>query len=87
MWENFIIIERIKTYLNRGRTVQGRFWRTYGGAEVDYIEEIGAGHIQAFEIKFGSSMLTRGAESFKRSYQMDVQLINQENYLDFLLGA
>ncbi|MFH1909030.1 MAG: DUF4143 domain-containing protein [Chloroflexota bacterium] len=37
VWENFLIIERRKAYLNRGRTVQSRFWRTYGGAEVDYI--------------------------------------------------
>jgi predicted AAA+ superfamily ATPase len=31
------IVERYKYYLNRGQRVQGRFWRTYGGAEVDYI--------------------------------------------------
>ncbi|MBA4379187.1 MAG: hypothetical protein C0393_00590 [Anaerolinea sp.] len=86
VWENFLIIERTKAYLNRGRTVQSRFWRTYGGAEVDYIEEIGAGQIQAFEFKFGSSAQTRGGESFKRAYALDVQLINQENYLDFLLS-
>lgn len=86
VWENFLIIERTKAYLNRGRTVQGRFWRTYGGAEVDYIEEIGAGQIQAYEFKFGSSAQTRGGASFKRAYGLDVQLTNQENYLDFLLN-
>lgn len=86
VWENFLIIERRKAYLNRGRTVQSRFWRTYGGAEVDYIEEIGAGQIRAYEFKFGSSAQTRGGKSFKRTYALDVQLINQENYLDFLLS-
>lgn len=86
VWENFLIVERAKAYLNRGRTVQGRFWRTYGGAEVDYIEEIGGGQIQAYEFKFGSSAQARGAASFKRAYALDVQLINQENYLDFLLS-
>ncbi len=86
VWENFIIIERTKAHLNRGRAIQSRFWRTYGGAEVDYIEESGAGQIQAFEIKFGSSARTRGAESFRRAYALDVRLINPENYLDFLLS-
>jgi hypothetical protein len=85
VWENFLIIERTKTYLNKNRTVQGRFWRTYGGAEVDYIEEIGFSQIMAYEFKFGSSALRRGADSFKNAYSVDVQLVNQDNYLDFIL--
>ena len=85
LWENFLIIERTKGYLNQGRFIQTRFWRTYGGAEVDYIEETGAGLIQAFEIKVGGSSLDRGAEAFTRAYGLDVQLVNQENYLDFIL--
>ncbi|MCJ7529851.1 MAG: ATP-binding protein [Anaerolineales bacterium] len=85
VWENFLIIERIKSYLNRGLNVQSRFWRTYGGAEVDYIEEIGAEQIKAYEIKFSSSALTRGSVSFRNTYAADVQLVNRENYLDFLL--
>jgi predicted AAA+ superfamily ATPase len=85
VWENFLIIERIKSYLNQGQSVQSRFWRNYGGAEVDYIEELGGGQIQAFEIKYGGSILSRSAESFKRAYSVDVQWINQENYLDFIL--
>ena len=84
VWENFLIVERLKTFLNRGEKIQGRFWRTYGGAEVDYIEETGAGQIQAFEIKFGGSGLSRGALSFTQAYGAEVQLINQENYLSFL---
>jgi hypothetical protein len=85
VWENFLIIERIKAYLNKNRTVQGRFWRTYGGAEVDYIEEMGASKIQAFEFKYGGSALRRGVTSFKNAYSVDVQLVNQDNYLDFIL--
>lgn len=85
VWENFLIIERRKAYLNQNQMVQGRFWRTYSGAEVDYIEEIRSDHIQAFEFKFGNSTLSRGAGSFARTYSQEVQLINQENYLDFIL--
>ena len=87
LWENFLIIERLKTFLNQGMSVQSRFWRTYSGAEVDYIEESGAGKIQAYEFKFASSTATRGAESFTKSYAVDVQLINQDNYLPFILNS
>jgi hypothetical protein len=85
VWENFLIIERIKTYLNQGRSVQGHFWRTYGGAEVDYIELGDAGQLRAFEIKFGASALTRSAASFKNHYATDVKLVNPENYLSFII--
>ena len=87
LWENFLIIERIKTHLNQGKSVQGRFWRTYGGAEVDYIEETGAGQIQAYEFKYSGTASRRSAESFQRAYAVAVQLINQENYLEFLFSS
>jgi uncharacterized protein len=86
VWENFLIIERYKYYLNKGQRIHGRFWRTYGGAEVDFIEEGIAGQIQAFEFKFGTAELGRGADLFSRTYKTTVRLVNQDNYLDFLNG-
>jgi hypothetical protein len=85
VWENFLIMERIKANSNQNRMAQSRFWRAYGGAEVDYIEELGASHILAFELKFGSAALGRSAEAFRTAYSVAVQLVNQENYLDFIL--
>ena len=87
LWENFLIVERYKWFSNQGRRVQGRFWRTYGGAEVDYIEESHSGKIQAYEFKYGCAELGRGADSFVRTYHSAVRLVNQENYLDFLQDA
>jgi predicted AAA+ superfamily ATPase len=86
VWENFLIIERLKAFQNRGKSIQGRFWRAYSGAEVDYLEESSIGTLHAFEFKYASSTATRGAESFAKAYAVDVQLINQENYLTFLLN-
>jgi predicted AAA+ superfamily ATPase len=86
VWGNFLIVERAKKFLNLGQRVQGRFWRTYGGAEVDYIEDAGADKIEAYEFKLGTSALSRGAHAFTRAYNVDVQSVNQENYLSFLLG-
>jgi len=84
LWENFLIVERMKSFLNQGQFIKPRFWRAYSGAEVDYLEETGAGGIEAFELKMGLSKLRRGAHSFMREYEVGVRLVNQENFLDFL---
>ena len=85
IWENFIIIERLKTHLNQNRQIKPRFWRSYSGAEVDYIEEVGDRNKKAFEIKMGDRLSKKAAQSFQKSTGSEVQLINQENYLDFIL--
>lgn len=46
---------------------------------------LGTGQIQAFEFKFGGASLGRSADAFKNAYSVDVQLINQDNYLEFIL--
>ena len=79
-------MERLKWFANRGETVRSRFWRAYGGAEVDYLEESAHGP-QAYKFKYGSGPLRAGGEAFHRTYGTRVQLINQENYLDFVLGV
>lgn len=33
MWENFLVVERLWQYANRGEAVRSRLWRAYGGAE------------------------------------------------------
>lgn len=86
MWENFLVVERLKWFANRGETVRSRFWRAYGGAEVDYLEEAAQGP-RAYEFKYGSGPLRAGGEAFRRAYDARVELVNQENYLDFLLGV
>lgn len=85
VWENFLIVERTKKFLNLGQRAEGRFWRTYGGAEVDYVEVSGRNPSEAYEFKLGGSILGRSAEAFTRAYSVDVQLVNQDNYLSFLL--
>lgn len=85
LWENFLVVERLKHFANRGETVRSRFWRAYGGAEVDYLEETADG-VHAYEFKVGAGSVRAGGGAFRRAYGADVQLVNQENYLDFALG-
>lgn len=86
LWENFLIMERLKHFAGRGETVRSHFWRSYSGAEVDYLEETIEG-LRAYEFKYGSSAIRAGGEAFRRAYDTDVRLINQDNYLDFVLGS
>ena len=86
LWENFLVVERLKHFANRGETVRSRFWRAYGGAEVDYLEETADG-VHAYEFKVGAGSVRAGGDAFRRAYGVGVQLVNQENYLDFVLGS
>ena len=84
LWENFLYIERMKTFANRSQKVLSHFWRNYGGAEVDYIEEVTSSSLKAFEFKYGPGFLSKGADSFIKKYNIKVNLVNRENYLEFI---
>lgn len=84
LWENFLFIERRKKFANAGKSVTANFWRSYSGAEVDYIEKAISEKLKAFEFKYGTGALSKGARSFARDYGMPVELVNTENYLGFI---
>lgn len=84
LWENFLFVERKKLFANKAMVVTSNFWRSYSGAEVDYIEKATNEELKAFEFKYGSGSLSKGASSFTSKYETKVQLVNQENYLDFI---
>ncbi|MCB9037891.1 MAG: DUF4143 domain-containing protein [Lewinellaceae bacterium] len=50
IWENFLIIERIKATSYQKQFANRYFWRTYTGAELDYVEESG-GRLNGYEFK------------------------------------
>ena len=52
LFENFCIIERMKTLNNRNRFANFYFWRTYDQKEIDFIEEHD-GKIFGYECKWG----------------------------------
>jgi predicted AAA+ superfamily ATPase len=85
LWENFLIIERLKAYANANKELlHVNFWRSYSGAEVDYVEKPLDGDLQAYEFKYTETTLSRGAHTFITDYKTSVKLINKENYLDFI---
>lgn len=83
MWENFFIAERVKANHNHRRYVNTYFWRTYQGAEIDYLEEAG-GRLTGFECKWASQKW-RVPALFAQTYpDSQLHLANRENYLEFL---
>lgn len=88
LWENFLILERMKAYANENKKLlHYNFWRNYDGAEVDYLEKPLSGELHAYEFKYTESTLSRGANTFISEYETPVNIINQENYLDFIYSV
>jgi len=83
LWENFIIAERRKQLLYQRLNVQSYFWRTYSGAEIDYVEE-GEDRLIGYEIKMEKNKV-RMPKAWKDEYNGVFRLINRNNYLDLLL--
>lgn len=85
LWENFIIIERLKNNHYENKLSSSFFWRGYGGGEVDYLEKSEIdGKIKGYEIKFSQNKLSRGAQEFSKRYKIKVEIINRQNFGDFL---
>lgn len=82
LFENFLIAERMKWLNNHRSLANSYFWRLYTGAEIDYVEER-QGALAGYEIKWRKGSF-RVPKSWTETYKAEVQLLNQENYLDFI---
>lgn len=85
LWENFLLLERMKFNNDKQALVSGYFWRTHTGAELDYVEEKN-GTLFGFEFKSGSKIVKVPAGWLKAYPESKFQCINKNNYLDFILG-
>lgn len=84
LWENFLINERLKQGSYSHQYFYHYFWRTHARAEIDYIEDYD-GILHAYEFKWGNKS-AKVPPSFVGAYpESTFSLINQENYLDFVL--
>ena len=85
LFENFIIMERIKINAYKQEFIEYYFWRTYDGQEIDFIE-VTNGKIYGYEIKWQDTASYRIPKAWKGSYpDTKVQLINKSNFLKFVL--
>lgn len=83
LWKNFVILERMRLHAYAGRIVSQYFWKNYSGTEIDLLE-MEDGVLSAFECKWAKST-AKTPQSFRDKYKIKSQIINRENYLDFIL--
>ncbi|MEI6728382.1 MAG: ATP-binding protein [bacterium] len=67
VWENFVIIEKIKQDNLMQTKSKFFYWRNKGGAEIDLVVKNGD-DLNCFEIKFNPKKDPKIPESFKQSY-------------------
>ena len=85
LWENFLIIERLKKISYQNLYSNRYFWRTTQQQEIDYIEEH-SGRLFAYEFKWNANKKARLSKSFMKAYpEHEFYVINHENYTDFIL--
>jgi len=83
LWENFIISER-KKYLSYTMNFKNfYFWRTYTGAELDYVEE-GSGKLSGIEIKWSVRNKKAPASWLETYKNATYEEINKMNFIDFI---
>ena len=85
LWENFILIERIKKCAYQNIYGSFCFWRTYDGQELDLVEER-EGKLFGYEFKWPEKRKVKSPKDWLKAYNnSEFEIINKENYLDFIL--
>ena len=83
LWENFCIVERIKSNQRKDLLPNQYFWRTYSQKEIDYLEDQD-GRLSAFEFKWNKKK-TKVPKEFLDAYKnSEFEIVSRENYLEFL---
>lgn len=84
LWENFMVIERLKTRSYTSLLARDYFWRTWEQKEIDLIEDRG-GKLHAYEFKWSPKKAVSIPPLFDETYPgSDFQLIHQDNFLDIM---
>lgn len=84
LWENFLVMERLKKQTYSSIYTNNYFWRTYDQKEIDWVEERD-GKLFGFEFKWGDKKV-KEPKLWKETYSnAEYQVINRDNYLDFII--
>lgn len=84
LWENFCVIERMKSLHNQRLFPNLYFWRTYDRKEIDYIEEFG-GKLRAFEFKWNPASKVKKPVEFLETYpNSSFEVVHRKNYRELL---
>lgn len=83
LWENLLISERKKYLHYQNSYASAYFWRTYTGAELDYVEDKDA-QLFGYEFKWGKCK-PQVPLAWAKSYpEAGYQCINRDNFFNFI---
>ncbi len=83
LWENFLVVERIKRQSYHQIYANNYFWRTWNQKEIDWVEERD-GKLFGYEFKWKSKPL-KAATAWSENYpDASLEIIDKENYLEFV---
>ena len=86
LWENFILMERMKNRAYQSIYANVYFWRTYDQQKIDLVEERD-GKLFGYEFKWAQSKIISAPRNWVSTYpQAEFKVINPENYQNFILG-
>jgi predicted AAA+ superfamily ATPase len=84
LWENYLVVERLKRQEYLREPANNYFWRTYTKKELDLVEERN-GALYGYEMKWGKARPRPPKEWLAAYPEATWQLINRDNYLEFIL--
>ncbi|HAS85090.1 MAG TPA: AAA family ATPase [Candidatus Yonathbacteria bacterium] len=83
LWENFLVIERLKTRVYKNISANDYFWRTWDQNEVDFVEER-EGKLFGYEFKWKKAK-AKEPKNWRGTYpEATYGVITPENYLQIL---
>lgn len=83
LWENYLVMERIKKQVYQTIWSSNYFWRTYDQKEIDWVEER-EGALYGYEFKWNKSNVTPPRLWLDTYKNASFECISQRNYLDFI---
>ncbi len=83
LWENFLIVERIKRNEYQKSFANTYFWRTHTGAELDYVEEKD-GLLSGYEFKWNSRKQAAPKTWMDTYANSTFKVVDRSNFVDFL---
>jgi len=84
LWENWLVMERLKKLACSKSAATPYFWRTYAQSEVDWVE-VENGELNGYEFKWGDKARPRSLRAWQQAYpQATHTLINRDSFLDFV---
>ncbi|MEA3504150.1 MAG: DUF4143 domain-containing protein [Bacteroidota bacterium] len=83
LWENFVVMERIKKQHYHEIYSNNYFWRTYDKKEVDFVEERD-GKLFGYEFKWKTKKTKIQQEWLNTYKNASFKIINREKFLPFV---